>query len=74
MVIQCTGAAICPKCKNVPVIFKGALTKQLHCPNKCNVIKNVNNRFNLNRSKNTLFTNDNNVTNQQLIDCWNNSL
>ena len=74
MVIHCTGAAICPKCKSVPVIFKGELTKQLHCPNYCNVIKNINNRFNFNHSKNTLFTNDANVTKQQLIDCWNNSI
>lgn len=74
MLITCTSAAICPKCKNVPVIFKGKFTKQLHCPKYCNVIKNVDNRFNFNSSKSTLFTNDDNVTNQQLIDCWNNSI
>lgn len=74
MVIECIGAAICPKCKEVPVMFKGEFTRRIHCTNYCNVIKKASNRLDCMYSKNEIITYGNDMTNQELINCWNNSI
>ena len=63
----------CPICNQKPIIKKNYFTKSIHCPNYHNVIDNVND-CEFGYTQNQLITNDNNVTVEDLIKCWNNNI